>query len=113
MDRRSIDCYLRFAEVLFRRYKDVVKYWIPFNEINDLTTAVGNWNHGGILNHGTEDFSHQVDDPDKRYAALHNQFVASAKAVLLGRRSTGVPLWHHDLPHHSLSAPPAARRMFC
>lgn len=62
VDRRSIDCYLRFAEVLFRRYKDVVKYWIPFNEINDLTTAVGNWNHGGILNHGTEDFSHQVDD---------------------------------------------------
>ena len=44
VDRRSIDCYLRFAEVLFRRYKDVVKYWIPFNEINDLTTAVGNWN---------------------------------------------------------------------
>ena len=86
VDRRSIDCYLRFAEVLFRRYKDVVKYWIPFNEINDLTTAVGNWNHGGILNHGTEDFSHQVDDPDKRYAALHNQFVASAKAVLLGRQ---------------------------
>ena len=81
-----VDCYLRFAEVLFRRYKDVVKYWIPFNEINDLTTAVGNWNHGGILNHGTEDFSHQVDDPDKRYAALHNQFVASAKAVLLGRQ---------------------------
>ena len=71
VDRRSIDCYLRFAEVLFRRYKDVVKYWIPFNEINDLTTAVGNWNHGGILNHGTEDFSHQVDDPDKRLSLIH------------------------------------------
>lgn len=85
-DRRCIDCFLRFAEVLFRRYKDVVKYWIPFNEINDLTTRLGNWNHGGILNPGTEFFTDQTDDPDKRYAALHNQFVASAKAVVLGRQ---------------------------
>lgn len=84
-DRKCIDYYLRFAETLFRRYKDVVKYWIPFNEINDLTTGVGNWNHGGILNPGTENFANQVDDPNKRYAALHNQFVASAKAVLLGK----------------------------
>ena len=29
-DRRCIDLFLRFAEVLFRRYKGVVKYWIPF-----------------------------------------------------------------------------------
>ncbi len=85
-DRRSIDCYLRFAELLFRRYKGIVKYWLPFNEINSLTTPVGNWNHGGILNPGTVDFSHQADDPDKRYAALHNQFVASARAVALGRK---------------------------
>lgn len=84
-DRRCIDCYLKFAETLFRRYKGIVKYWIPFNEINDLTTGVGNWNHGGLLNPGTIDFSHQEDDPNKRYAALHNQFVASAKAVLLGK----------------------------
>ena len=84
-DRRCIDLFLRFAEVLFRRYKGVVKYWIPFNEINDLTTPLGNWNHGGILNPGTEFFTAQADDPDKRFAALHHQFVASAKAVLLGR----------------------------
>ncbi len=83
--RACIDYYLRFAETLFRRYKDIVRYWIPFNEINDLTTRVGNWNHGGILNEGTVFFTDQVDDPNKRFAALHNQFVASARAVLLGK----------------------------
>jgi 6-phospho-beta-glucosidase len=83
--RKSIDYYMRFAETVMRRYRDSVKYWIPFNEINDLTTGVGNWNHGGILNEGTEFFSDQVDDPNKRYAALHNQFVASAKTVILGK----------------------------
>ena len=36
-DRRCIDYYLNFCRVLFERYKDVVKYWIPFNESNCLT----------------------------------------------------------------------------
>lgn len=85
-NREVIDLYVRFAETILRRYKDTVKYWIPFNEINDLTTGVGNWNHGGILNPGTVDFSHQVDDPNRRFAALHNQFVASARVVALGRK---------------------------
>ena len=86
VDRKVIDYYLRFAVTIMNRYKDYVKYWIPFNEINDLTTPVGNWNHGGIKNPGTEDFSNQVDDPDKRFAALHNQFVASAKCVIEGKK---------------------------
>ncbi len=85
-DRKCIDYYLNFCEVLFKRYKDVVKYWIPFNEINCLTTKLGNWNHAGILHEGTEFFTSQGDDPNMRFAALHHQFVASAKAVLLGKQ---------------------------
>ena len=84
-DRQCIDYYLRFCQVLFERYKDVVKYWIPFNEINSLTTKLGNWNHAGILNEGTEFFTDQIDDPNTRFAALHHQFVASGRAVKLGR----------------------------
>ena len=83
-NRKLIDYYVKFATTIMERYKDYVKYWIPVNEINDLTTGVGNWNHGGILNEGTEYFQDQKDDPNKRYQALHNQFVASAKTVLLG-----------------------------
>lgn len=85
-DRKCIDYFLRFCEVLFTRYKDTVKYWIPFNEINCLTTKLGNWNHAGILNGKTEFFIAQIDDPSKRFAALHHQFVASARAVLMGKR---------------------------
>ncbi len=84
-DRRAIDSYLRFAEVLFKRYRSRVRYWIPFNEINCLATPTGNWNHGGFLHPGTTYFSDQVDDPNKRWTALHNQFVASARAVKMGR----------------------------
>lgn len=84
-DRRCIDYYMNFCQVLFERYKDVVTYWIPFNEINCLTTKLGNWNHAGILHPGTEFFTDQVDEPSARFAALHHQFVASARAVKLGK----------------------------
>ena len=33
-NRKLIDFYLRFAKVLFERYKGRVKYWLTFNEIN-------------------------------------------------------------------------------
>ena len=33
-DRRMIDCYVRLANVLFTRYKSLVRYWLTFNEIN-------------------------------------------------------------------------------
>lgn len=84
-DRRCIDYYLCFARVLFERYRDMVKYWIPFNEINCLTTGTGSWNHGGYLNPGTEFFTQQVDEPNRRFLALHHQFVASALAVKMGK----------------------------
>ncbi len=84
--RECIDYYLKFCKVIFRRYKDYVKYWIPFNEINSLTTKLGNWNHAGIINEGTVYFVDQVDNPNARFQSLHNQFVASAKAVKLGKQ---------------------------
>lgn len=84
--RECISGYLRFCQVIFERYRETVKYWIPFNEINCLTTKLGNWNHAGILNEGTEFFTDQQDDPNTRFAALHNQFVASALAVQMGKK---------------------------
>ncbi len=30
-----INFFVRFAEVVFERYKDKVKYWMTFNEINN------------------------------------------------------------------------------
>lgn len=83
--RDVIDYFLNFCEVVFKRYKDDVEYWIPVNEINALTTKLGNWNHAGIINEGTEFFVNQTDDPNTRFASLHHQFVASARAVKMGK----------------------------
>lgn len=84
--RKVLDQYLELCKVLFTRYKNDVKYWITFNEINDLTVPLGNWNHGGILHEGTKYFERQVDEPNMRYQALHNQMVASAEAVVIGKK---------------------------
>ncbi|MCO4468884.1 glycoside hydrolase (beta-glucosidase) [Streptococcus infantarius subsp. infantarius] len=34
-NRKMVDFFVRFAETCFRRYKDKVKYWMTFNEINN------------------------------------------------------------------------------
>ncbi|MGN0292876.1 MAG: glycoside hydrolase family 1 protein [Lachnospiraceae bacterium] len=81
--RECIDCFVRYCEVIFERYKDKVKYWLTFNEINAGTMPMGNFLSLGILNEGTTDFTNQVDIPQLRYQGLHHQFVASAKAVKL------------------------------
>lgn len=83
--REVVDDYLRFCRVLFERYKNDVTYWIPFNEINDLTVPLGNWNHGGIIHEGTVYFEKQNDNPNMRFQALHHQLVANALAIKLGK----------------------------
>ncbi|MGM0216787.1 family 1 glycosylhydrolase [Enterococcus sp. AZ109] len=71
-NRKVIDYFLFFCETVFKRYKDKVKYWMTFNEINFLRS----WTQIGI--HSSESQS--------RYQAAHHLFVASAKAVELGHQ---------------------------
>ena len=85
-DKRVIEYYVRYCETLFRRYKDKVKYWIPFNEVNNLELKLGNFIQGGILLDGTEDFENQKDDEKLRYRALHHVLLAAAKSVNVGRK---------------------------
>lgn len=85
-DRRCIDLFSRYCEVLFRRYKGKVKYWLTFNEINCAMLPFGNLLSLGILNEGTQDFVSQKDDKQLRFQALHHQLVASAKAVELAHK---------------------------
>ncbi|TDT62823.1 6-phospho-beta-glucosidase [Fonticella tunisiensis] len=72
-DRRLIDFYVRYAKTLFERYKDKVKYWMTFNEINVMAHVpfIG----GGIILKEGENRNQVV------YQAIHHQFVASALAV--------------------------------
>ena len=34
-NRKVVDFFVRFSEVVFERYKNKVKYWMTFNEINN------------------------------------------------------------------------------
>lgn len=84
--RKVIDYYIRFCKTIFNRYKNRVKYWITFNEINSGTTPFGNFIALGILNEGTREATKQVDIPTLRFQALHHQFIASALAVKIGHK---------------------------
>lgn len=77
VSRELIPLFERYAKVIFERYKDKVKYWITFNEINMSLNSL--YTGAGTL----ED---TVENPtEAAYNAIHNQFVASAKTVTLAR----------------------------
>ena len=84
-NKKVINLYVKYCEVLFNRYKNDVTYWLPFNEINNLMLPLSNIIHGGIYLEGTQDFNNQKDDPNLRFNALNNVLIASAKAVKLGK----------------------------
>ncbi|GGP08450.1 glycoside hydrolase family 1 protein [Oceanobacillus neutriphilus] len=68
-NRKVIDYFLRYCETVFKRYKDKVKYWLTFNEINVLSTKP--WMAAGV----------HSDDEQVRMTTAFHQLLASAKAV--------------------------------
>ena len=68
-DRRTIDCFVRYAKTCFERYNGLVKYWLTFNEINCI--GFGGWMAAGVPSR----------DPSVIAAATRNQLLASALAV--------------------------------
>ncbi|MGX6962363.1 glycoside hydrolase family 1 protein [Vagococcus xieshaowenii] len=84
--RRMIDSYMRFATTIMERYKNDVRYWITFNEINALMRPIGAYLEAGMLVDDTGVFNNtEVDSRQLRFQALHHQFVASARVVELGK----------------------------
>ena len=85
--RETIDCFVRYCKTIFTEYKDEVKYWLTFNEINigmnafGKTMGLGMMGEEGDWNFGAQETSEEASE---RMTALHHQFVASAKAVKLG-----------------------------
>ena len=73
--REVMEAYCRYAKTLVDEYKDKVKYWITFNEINMTTFApfIG----GGMFIEKTK----LKNKKTCMWQALHHQFVASAKIV--------------------------------
>jgi len=72
-DRRLIALFTRYVTTVFERYKDKVKHWLTFNEIN--VAQVSPYTTTGVL---TSEVKHAQQTI---YQALHHQFIASALAV--------------------------------
>lgn len=81
-NRKMIDFFAHFAEVCFKRYKDKVKYWMTFNEINNQANYQEDW--APFTNSGLK-FEVGEDREKIMYQAAHYELVASAKAVEIGR----------------------------
>ena len=71
-NRQLIDFYVRFATTCFMEFKGLVKYWLTFNEINCLVMFLS-------FNSNTPDGAWKTN-----LQSLHNQLVASARAVQIG-----------------------------
>ncbi|MGL4773300.1 MAG: 6-phospho-beta-glucosidase [Clostridium sp.] len=74
-DRKLVTFFERYAKTVFERYKDKVKYWLTFNEMNTMLHMT--FTGGGIILKDDEDKLNTI------YQAVHNQFVANAKVTKL------------------------------
>lgn len=88
-NRKVIDFYVKYCKVLFEEFKGLVKYWLPINEINICTAEDGLYFGSGIPPKKEEiEYLHNgytKEEACEMYTALHHQFIASAKAISLGR----------------------------
>ena len=80
-NRKCIDFFVKFAEVCFKRYKNKVKYWMTFNEINNQANYKEDFapfTNSGIV------YKEGENREPIMYQAAHYELVASAKAVKIG-----------------------------
>lgn len=80
-NRKLIGFFVHYAVTVMKRYKDKVKYWMTFNEINnqaDLSTDIFGWTNSGLR------YSREENPAKAMFQASHNEFVASALAVIRG-----------------------------
>lgn len=88
--RECIGHFVHYAETIFKRYQDQVKYWLTFNEINAGAMALGAVLSLGTIKGYTGPVNQVPDEPQIRFQALHHQLVASAEVVRIA---------HETYPH--------------
>ena len=76
VNRKMIEFYERYVRAIFDRYKDKVKYWLTFNEINSIL-------HAPFMSGGINTPADQLSEQDL-YQAIHHELVASALATKIG-----------------------------
>lgn len=86
LNPKMIDFWMKYVDVVFRRYHNVVNYWMTFNEVNNLFRIP--FVAGGVLDIHPVHPEHVNQDLTERqlYQAAHHLFVANAKTVQLGHQ---------------------------
>lgn len=74
-DKKVGDMFVKFAKLVIDRYHDIVKYWVPINEIDSIIRHP--YSSAGLV----EDRFPDKDFENVVYQAMHNQFIASAKII--------------------------------
>ena len=69
-NRKMIEFFVHYAVTVFKRYRNKVKYWIPFNEINMSLHLP--YTGGAIF------IEKSQNELETIFQALHHQFIASA-----------------------------------
>ena len=72
-NKKMIDFYVKYAKTLFVEYRDLVKYWITFNEINMIL-------HLPFMGAGLI-FEENEDKTKAKYLSAHHELIASALAT--------------------------------
>lgn len=77
-NRKMIDFFINFCDVVFRRYKNKVKYWLTFNEFNGMVFSIT----------PVTGIKQEFGKPNQQLmvTCAHHIFLASAKAVALGHK---------------------------
>lgn len=76
-NRKTVDFFLNFVETICKRYKNKVKYWLTFNEIDSMIRHP--FTSAGLL----EECFPGKNFEEVVFQAMHHQFVASAAATKL------------------------------
>ncbi len=82
-NRKCIDFFVKYSLCVMERYKEKVKYWMTFNEINNQKNYhndIFGWTCSGVL------YSKFENAEEAMYQTVHHQLVASAQVVIEGKK---------------------------
>ncbi len=102
VNRKLIGFFENYVRTIFTRYKDKVKYWLTFNEINSAV-------HQPYMSAGIWTPKEKLSKQDL-YQAMHHELVASALAVKIGHEISSdfkIGCMVLGLPNYPLTAIPS------
>ncbi|SHE64004.1 6-phospho-beta-glucosidase [Seinonella peptonophila] len=100
-NRKTIDFFVKYCEVIFKRFQHKVKYWILVNQINLISFE--SFNHLGIPADRVSNLE------EAKYQGIHHELVACAKATKIAKQinpSMHIGIMLFDAIAHSATTKP-------